>query len=713
MCGICGAVWTTSKGAIDAAVLDRATDEMRRRGPDARGVVRRPLEPGVPLEEKGVAFGHRRLAIIDLSDAGRQPFSNKDRSVWVTFNGEIYNYIEIRNELMRRGCDFRTETDVEVLLRAYEEFGVDCLPKFNGMFAFAIWDARRRRLLIARDRIGKKPLFYRVEPERLLFASELKALTRFPNVPRDLDLTAFRQYLTYQYVPYPRTIYRGIAKLPPASFLIWQDGKDSTIEQYWRPEEVADFDEKRKYADGDVGRALKSGALGAARFGSADGWFGENGEGAANKTTAEFVEENDFTERSFDETARELRRRLEEATRLRMRSDAPFGAFLSGGVDSTIVVGLMKRFSEGKVRTFSIGFAQKEYDETPFARRTAALFGTEHTEFFVEPDAEAILTPLVCEYGEPFADSSAIPTWSLCETTRREATVALGGDGGDELFCGYDRYKAVRLSLLINRAPKSLRRFLAGPLRNAIPNSVRQRSPLRRARRFLETVGMDALEQYLQWIAIFNRERLASLLGDEYWAACAREAEFEGGLRPDGTCPSADELDCVDFLADAYRKFRRRDLTSAISFADLITYMPGDLTTKVDVAAMRSSLEVRAPMLDPNVVELALQIPLKYKLWGKRGKYILREACRDLLPDEIDARPKTGFGVPLDSWFRGPLNKTLRDALLSDSPNAAPFFNKKYVERLIREHENREFDHAARLWALLVFRIWEENAKNC
>ncbi len=720
MCGICGGVWTSANKAVETAVLDRATDAMQRRGPDARGVVRVPLEPGIPVEEKGVAFGHRRLAIIELSDAGRQPFANDDRSIWLTFNGEIYNYIEIRNELKRRGRKFRTETDVEVLLRAYEEFGVDCLPKLNGMFAFAIWDSRKKRLLIARDRIGKKPLFYRVESDRLLFASELKALTLFPDVPKELDLTALRQYLTYQYVPYPRTIYRGIAKLPPASFTIWQDGKDLAVGRYWKAEDVANFDEKRKYAPGDVERALRSGALGAARFGAEDGWFGQDGqesEDALTGKTAKFVDDNDFTERSFGETTRELRRRLEEATRLRMRSDAPFGAFLSGGVDSTVVVGLMKQFSEKKIRTFSIGFAQKEYDETPFARRTAAFFGTEHTEFFVEPNAETILTPLVREYGEPFADSSAIPTWYLCETTRREATVALGGDGGDELFCGYDRYKAIGLSLLINKAPKIMRRFLAGPFRSAIPNSVRQRSPLRRARRFLETVGMDALEQYLQWIAIFNRERLHSLLSEEYWAECAKETEFNGGLngglRLDGTRPSADELDCVDFLQDAFQKFRRRDLTSAISFVDLTTYMPGDLTTKVDVASMRSSLEVRAPMLDPNVVELALQIPLKYKLWGKKGKYVLREACRDLLPAEIDARPKTGFGVPLDAWFRGPLNKTLKDALLSESTNAAPFFDKKFVERLIKEHENREFDHAARLWALLVFRIWEEQVKNC
>ncbi len=691
MCGICGALWTSARKRVEQETLDRATDALTRRGPDDRGTLVVPMNQGASVEERGVAFGHRRLSIVDLSSAGRQPFVNDDRSIILTFNGEIYNYVEIRRELQDRGRVFRTETDVEVLLRAYEEYGVECLPKLNGMFAFAIWDARESRLLLARDRIGKKPLVYRTESDRVLFASELKALKLFPDVPREIDLTALRLYLTYQYVPYPRAIYKGASKLPPASYLTWTPGEEPRIERYWKAEDVANFDSNAKRLPRDVDELVASGALGAARFA---------GEGR----------ELDFTNRSFDETKRELRRRLEDAVRIRMRCDVPFGAFLSGGIDSTIIVGLMRQFSTSKVRTFSIGFAQKEYDETPFAKSTAERFGTEHTEFFVEPDAKGVLPELVAQYDEPFADSSAIPTWYLCETTRREVTVALGGDGGDETFCGYDRYKAVKLSQYVERLPRFLRRALAGPFRAMIPNSVNQRSPLRRARRFLETIGMDAIEQYLQWIAYFNRSRVDELLNDEYWSDYNASVEKDGldaFLGAPGERPSAEQLDAVDFLQDAWKKFRRRDLTSAISFTDLLTYLPCDVMTKVDVASMRSSLEVRAPLLDPNVVELALQTPLEYKLSGKRGKHILREACADLLPEEIDARPKTGFGVPLDSWFRGPLNKTLRDALLDPSNRRYDYFNQDYVERLIKEHEERRFDHAPRLWALLVFRLWE------
>ena len=697
MCGICGAVWTSARKEIDQQTLDRATDTLIKRGPDDRGSIRVPMTPGVPIQERGVAFGHRRLAIVDLTSAGRQPFVNEDRSLYMTFNGEIYNYVELRAALERRGRVFRTETDVEVLMKMYEEFGVGALPKLNGMFAFAIWDVKERRLLLARDRIGKKPLVYRLESDRLLFASELKALKEFPGVPRDVDLIALKQYLVYQYVPYPRTIYRGTSKLPPASYLLWREGESPIIERYWRAEDVADFDGKAAPDSDAVERLLRRESLGAARFG--EGALGI--EPGADAIPRETVDAHSFYARPFEETKRELRRRLEDAVRVRMRCDVPFGAFLSGGVDSTVVVGLMRKFSAEKVRTFSIGFAQKEYDETPFAKRTAERFGTDHTEFFVEPDAEGILPQLVAQYDEPFADSSAIPTWYLCETTRREVTVALGGDGGDELFCGYDRYKAVKLSQYVERLPRVLRRFLAGPARNMLPNSVRQRSVWRRGRRFLETLGMDAIEQYLQWIAIFNRSRLDSLLSPEFQRACEEQALAEGA-------PADEEArDAVGFLRSAWSKFSRRDLTSAISFADVLTYLPCDIMTKVDVASMRSSLETRAPLLDPNVTELALQIPLEYKLRGKRGKHILREACADLLPDEIDARPKTGFGVPLDAWFRGPLNKTLREALLDSSAKRAPYFNREFVERLIKEHEERKFDHAARLWSLLVFRLWE------
>lgn len=688
MCGICGAIWTSNVGAVDQETLDRATDALRRRGPDDRGTSRRPLRPGANAEERGFAFGHRRLAIVDLSAAGRQPFTNPEKTIWLTFNGELYNYVELREELRARGRVFRTETDVEVLLQAYEEFGLSCLQKFNGMFAFGLWDETRGRLLLARDRVGKKPLVYRAEPDRLLFASELKSLRQFPNVPTDLDLAALRLYLTYQYVPHPRTIYRGVAKLPPASYLLWQEGAEPVVKRYWRAEELADFSDARGLSPDSLRRLREDGTLGAAAL--------HDDDAGLNLTRA-----------SYEEARRELRRRLEDAVRVRMRCDVPFGAFLSGGVDSTIVAGMMRQFSSSKIRTFSIGFAQKEYDETPFARRTAERFGTEHTEFFVEPKAKEILPELVAQYDEPFADSSAIPTWYLCETTRSQVTVALGGDGGDELFAGYDRYKALRLSLGVNMLPKGLRRLLAGPIRDLIPNSVRQRSPLRRARRFLETVGMDVLEQYLQWIAIFNRSRSAELLSEEYWSACRSAGETFASAKP-----CADELDAVDFLQDAFGKFRRRDLTAAISFADILSYLPCDIMTKVDIASMSHALETRAPILDPNVLELALQIPLRYKLRGATGKRILRDACRDLLPAEIDSRPKTGFGVPLDAWFRGELNGMLKEVLFDPSTRRLPYFDRAVVERLVKEHENREFDHAARLWALLVFRLWEEQQEN-
>ena len=685
MCGICGGVWTTRDREIRSNVLDRATDAMSRRGPDDRGAVRIPLRKDAPVEEAGLALGHRRLAIIDLSNAGRQPFANDAKTVWLTFNGEIYNYVELRAELEARGRRFRTKTDVEVLLQAYEEYGLDCLAKFDGMFAFAIWDVKERRLLLARDRIGKKPLVYRMERDRLLFASELKSLLQFDRVPRELDLIALREYLTYQYVPYPRTIYRGIAKLPPASYLLWREGETPVLERYWRAEELADFD-GGQIADSALDALRESGAYGAARL-----------EPNGART--------DLGSLSFDELAQELRRRLEDAVRIRMRSDAPFGAFLSGGVDSTIVAGMMRKFSSTKIRTFSIGFAERDYDETPFARRTAERFGTDHTEFFVEPNAKEIMPDLVDYFDEPFADSSAIPTWYLCQTTRKEVTVALGGDGGDELFAGYDRYKAVELSKFVMRAPAPIRKFLAGPVRAILPNSIRQRSPWRRAKRFLETIGMDAVEQYLQWIAIYNRSRLDALLSDEYWEEARRQ---EDALRYEGARPNADEIDCVDFLSDAIGKFNRRDPTSTISFADVLTYLPCDIMTKVDMASMRWSLETRSPLLDPNVVELALVAPLRYKLRGRVGKRLLRAACADLLPDEIDARPKTGFGVPLDVWFRGELNGMLKEALFdASSERSSNWFDRDYVSRLVREHEEGRFDHAARLWSLFVFRLWE------
>ncbi|MDO5565276.1 MAG: asparagine synthase (glutamine-hydrolyzing), partial [Planctomycetia bacterium] len=453
MCGICGAVWTCDCLAVEQKTLDAMTDMLTHRGPDDRGTLLLPLIPHESdsdnmMSHGGVAFGHRRLSIIDLSPLGRQPMCNEDQTVWLTFNGEIYNYRELREMLLARGHRFRSDTDTETIVHLYEEYGEDVPQYLSGMFALAIWDVTRRKLILARDRFGKKPLFYRVENGRLLFASELKSLLTVPGIKRELDLLALDGYLTYQYVPFPRTIYRDISKLPPASLAVWNANGDFTVRRYWSPPTVE------------------------------------------NKTPL-----------TLGDWQRNLREALTQAVGDRLQSDVPLGAFLSGGIDSTIIVGLMSELCREKVHTFSIGFRQKEYDETEFARHTAKRLGTDHHEFIVTPDAEAILPELVRQYDEPFADSSAIPTWYLSEMTRTQVTVALSGDGGDELFAGYDRYKAVLLGKLLDIVPSWGRSFLAGPVRWSIPASVRQRSFLRRVKRFLEALAMSPMERYLQWIA--------------------------------------------------------------------------------------------------------------------------------------------------------------------------------------------------------------------
>lgn len=653
MCGICGVVWSAREKGIEQKTLDAMTDALSHRGPDDRGTLLFPLGKGKNGSEAGtgtgaagvkvgVGLGHRRLSIIDLSEAGRQPLANEDETVWVTFNGEIYNFPELRVELEAKGHRFRTETDTEVIVHLYEEMGLDFPKRLVGMFAVGIWDGAKGRLVLTRDRLGKKPLFYRLESGRLLFASELKSLRTVPGIPAELDPIALDEYFTYQYIPHPRTIWRGISKLPPGQIAVWTPDGSFRLERYWS----LDFNEENR-----------------------------------NLSVGEWSER--------------LREELTRAVKIRLRSDVPLGAFLSGGIDSTIIAGLMTKLAPNKIRTFSIGFAQKEYDETPFSRETAKRLGTDHTEFFVTPDAEKIFPQIVRQYDEPFSDSSAIPTWYLCEMTRREVTVALSGDGGDELFAGYDRYKAVALAGKLDFLPLFARRFLAGPIRGMIPASTRQRSALRRLKRFLEAAGMNPMERYLQWIAIFNRQRLGALYSPEFQGRLADFASEES--------PGYDRL---DFLTDAARFSNRRDFITSISLTDVLTYLPGDILTKVDIASMRHALEVRCPILDQNVAELAVRMPLKFKLHGRKGKRILRETFREFLPPELENRPKTGFGVPLDHWFRGPLKKTVTEALTDPKSPVATYFRPDYVRRLLDDHLSGRFDHAYRLWSLLVFHRW-------
>lgn len=634
MCGIAGAVWTESAPPLERRTLEAMTDALAHRGPDDRGFYESSVSSPVDRASRGgVALGMRRLAIIDRA-GGQQPISNEDGTVWIVFNGEIYNYRQLRLRLEGAGHAFRTKSDTETIVHLYEDLGPDCLKHLNGMFALAIWDARHERLLLARDRLGKKPLVYFHDGNRLLFGSELKSILTAPGVPRELDPTALDQYLTYQYVPHPRTIFQGIAKLPPAHFALFERGR-LMLQCYWRP----DFNVEKP--------------LPAAEY------------------------------------RRQLREALTSAVRMRLESEVPLGAFLSGGVDSSIVVGLMQQAAQQQVKTYSIGFPVREFDETHYAWQVARHLGTDHHQFQVEPNAIEILPKLVWHYDEPFADSSAIPTYYVSQFTRRDVTVALSGDGGDELFAGYPRYRAVQLGQWFDKLPEELRRLAGLNFWARLPTGGSQKSPTRRLKRLLEGLSQSPQRRYFDWISIFNESRRAALYREEFLARL----------------PNADPF---DFLAAAFARVDRRDRITSASLADLTTYLPCDLMTKVDIASMANGLECRQPFLDYRVVELAAAMPVALKFRRLRGKRILLETFGDLLPMAVRRRRKMGFGVPLGHWFRNELKTYAQDVLFDPRTLARPYFRPEAVQALWDEHQAGRFDHSARLWALLFLELWQQ-----
>ncbi len=631
MCGITGAVWSQPQQAIDDEVLHRMTDTLRHRGPDDAGSYLSQCQlQHATGPVPGVALGFRRLSIIDLEHAS-QPLSNEDGTVWVVFNGEIYNFASLRRRLEGAGHTFRTHGDGETIVHLYEDIGTDCFRHFNGMFAIAIWDARKKQLVLGRDRLGQKPLVYRQEPGRLLFASELKSLLQVPGIPREIDPTAVDHYLTYQYVPHPRTIFEGIQKLPPGHLAVYREDT-LTIQPYWEP----DFNQV---------------------------WQG-----------------------SQQEAADALRETLSSSVRLRMQSDVPLGAFLSGGVDSSLIVALMQQHAQQRVKTFSIGFPIQEYDETSYARRVAEHLQTDHHEFQVTPRGLDMLPKLVWHFDEPFADSSAIPTWYVSQLTRQHVTVSLTGDGGDELFAGYPRYRAVALGTRLDQLGP-LRSLLGSHWWQRMPSSARQKSRLRQFKRFSEGLRLSPLQRYLDWICIFNTTRRGTLYDEQF----ARQL-------PD--------VDPFEFLHQVWRRIDRRDPVTAIALTDLQTYLPCDLMTKVDIASMAHGLECRQPFLDVRVVELSASLPIAWKLRRGVGKRMLRHTFGHLLPESIWTRKKMGFGVPLDHWFRAELRELAHDVLLGQQARGRGFFRTAAVADLLRQHEGHEFDHAYRLWALLVLELW-------
>ena len=630
MCGIVGAVWNDGGPPLDEAALLAMADRIAHRGPDDSGTYR----------DGHAALGFRRLSIVDLA-GGHQPLANEDGSIWTVFNGEIYNFPALRRRLEARGHTLKTQGDTEVIVHLYEDEGPGFVALLRGMFALAVWDAPRRTLVLARDRMGQKPLIYRYDHDgnRLLFASELKALLALPAdaFPRQVDRAAVDQYLTYGYVPQPATILEGVNKLPPAHYAVWRDGRLS-LTRYWSPD-----------------------------------WNAEQ-----DSPPGEDVER--------------LRALLAEAVAEQMIADVPLGAFLSGGVDSTIIVGLMQQASSRPVKTFAIGFDDPAFDETRYAEAAARYLGTEHHTFRIEPRAWETIAALADQFDEPFADSSALPTWFVARETRREVTVALTGDAGDELFAGYDRYRAVALAARLDRLPEGVRAALGGPLARAIPASATAKTPLRKVRRWLEAVAEKPVGRYLRWICLFDEPARAALYADGWLAALA----------------SADAPDPASILNRAFDAASKRDPVTQATIADLLTYLPGDLLVKVDLASMAHGLECRSPFLDHRVVEMAAALPIrrKLRLRGGRSKVVLKQAFADLLPPAIRNRPKMGFGVPIDRWFRGPLRDELRSILLDPVALGRGLFRPESVARLIDEHITSRRDHAYKLWGLLMLELW-------
>jgi asparagine synthase (glutamine-hydrolysing) len=620
MCGIAG--FADRPRPLDPAashdaefsLVHRMCGVIRHRGPDDEGI---HVEPGV-------ALGMRRLSIIDLS-TGNQPIHNEDQTVWVVFNGEIYNYRELRAELEAAGHRFYTSSDTETIVHAYEAWGEAAFERLRGMFGIGLWDRSRRLLLLARDRAGIKPLHYAEANGRLYFGSELKSLIAAGAVQGDIDLEALDHYLTFLYTPRDRSIFKGVRKLPPGHYLRWRDARAETI-PFWR--------------------------LGA---------------------------QETFTG-TTEEAARELRSVLSSAVRSHMISDVPLGAFLSGGVDSSLVVGLMAEASGRPVKTFSIGFDDPQYDELEHARTVAQHFGTDHHEFVVRPDGLAILDRLIEHFDEPFADSSAIPTWYVSEIARRHVTVVLSGDGGDELFGGYDRYLPHRRVAQFDRLNVPGSHALAGAVWPLLPHGTLGRN-------FLRHVSLTPNERYVDSMLFFRADERAALYSPDLRAALA---------------PAGAER----VLARHFDRFAALPLHSRMMRFDFETYLPEDVLTKVDRMSMAHSIESRVPLLDNEVIEFASLLPSTMKIHDGRRKHVLKEAVRDLLPDSIVNRRKQGFGVPLGVWFRGGLTSIFADVLGSRRARQRGYFEPAFVDRLVREHLNGTRDHTLRLWQLVVLELW-------
>lgn len=622
MCGITGIIYHDQYRSVNIEDLKRMCDSMIHRGPDDEGF----------FVDRNAGLGMRRLNIIDLV-TGHQPISNEDGRIWIVFNGEIYNYPDLRKGLEERGHKFSTNTDTETIVHAYEEYGEDCVTKLNGMFAFAIWDRRNRKLILSRDRLGVKPLYYFLDDHCIVFGSELKAILEYREIPREIDFEALDSFLTLEYIPAPLSIFKGIKKLLPGHTLVLQDGKVS-IDRYW-----------------DL------------RF--------ERLEGS----------EEDLSQALYD--------LLKDAVRMRLISDVPLGAFLSGGIDSSTVVCMMSEIMDRPVKTFSIGFDDSSYNELKYARVVARHFGTDHHELTIQSDVVNLVECLVRYLDEPLADVSIFPTYLVSQLARRNVTVVLTGDGGDELFAGYEWYIAEKIERYYHKLPATVRDSWIPQVINSIPPSRRKKGLLNKLKRFVEGSVLPESLQHFRWSIFMTEEKKRDLYSEEFKR-------------------SVDGMDASSRLIAYLKTVEEADALWQQQFTDIKTYLVDDILFKVDRMSMGNSLEARTPFLDYRVVEFAAGLPSHLKLNGLKTKYLLKQCMALKLPPEIINRKKEGFSIPMKNWLKQELHQLMQDVLSPERIKKGGLFNVPYIEKLKSEHLKGIANHSHQLWSLMVFEIWKD-----
>lgn len=623
MCGITGKIYFDNNSVSEQDILTM-NKKILHRGPDDGGVF-------ISQDQK-IGLGHRRLSIIDLSPLGHQPMSYLNR-YWIVFNGEIYNFQEKKELLQKEGYEFKSKSDTEVILALYDKFGKKCLEHLRGMFAFAIYDEQEKTIFCVRDRVGKKPFKYYLNENVFLFASELKAILTQKEYEKEVDYIAIHHYLTLQYCPAPLTGFKNLKKLEPAHYL-FIDLKTKKVE-------------KERYWKLDYSKKLN------------------------------------LTEKEWK---KKIIEKLEECVKLRMISDVPLGAFLSGGIDSSAIVGLMSKLSNKPVKTFSIGFEEEKYNELPYAKIVANKFKTDHKEFIVKPNAIEMLPKLVYHYEEPYADSSALPTYYVSKMTRDFVTVALNGDGGDENFAGYGRYSVQKFGLWYDKIIL-IHKYLILPISKFLASHIKN-TFFDRAYLFAKTLCEKYNYRYLNYIRYFSNELKDEIYTDNF------KKKMIG-------------INSYDIVAEKFNESGTKNKMDQCLYADFSTYLPDDLMVKVDIDSMAVSLEGRSPFLDHEMLELTAKIPFDLKIKGLNNKkYILKESLRGLVPNEVMFRPKMGFGVPIDAWFRGELKNFAYNTLLSEKAISRGIFKKEAVEAILDEHANTKISHAYRIWALITLELW-------